>query len=105
MRIFKKNINLKIRYTSIGNKWFNVIYSRDLKDGFTISNREKTQLTPEKIEHNNPNTPTDQPKKIENQKKLPKTGNIVNIKLYERLLILSVILLLIINLLKNLEKN
>ncbi|ORO46896.1 hypothetical protein B7724_05415 [Streptococcus oralis subsp. tigurinus] len=78
----------------VAGKWYGVGYAGSMKEGFTISNKEKTPTkpsTPNNPESNKPEVPN-----TSNNKTLPNTGDGSNVSQYVWIMLTSGVLLMLI---------
>ena len=77
----------------LAGKWYGVRYEGSVKEGFTITNKEKTPTkpsTPNDPESNKPEVPS-----TSNNKILPKTGDASNVSQYAWIMLASGVLLML----------
>ena len=89
-----KEVGETLNNISLAGKWYGVGYAGSMKDGFTITNQEKTPTkpsTPNNPESNKPEVPN-----TSNNKTLPNTGDGSNVSQYVWIMLTSGVLLMLI---------
>ena len=89
-----KEVGESLNNIQVAGKWYGVGYAGSMKEGFTITNQEKTPTkpsTPNNPESNKPEVPN-----TSNNKTLPNTGDGSNVSQYVWIMLTSGVLLMLI---------